>query len=157
MQVRAATLADVLSLSGSMPWAQARAISLQCYRSEMAAVVDAGGLATVIGFYPLGLTPEGEQAFELWTVSRKSLSMAAVRFIVRLARVTMQRLAHACPVAVVSSTRAGWMPGRKLHALIGMHPVGNHDAGTEVFLWRSRDGQVCQAADGEDNGRAVCP
>lgn len=138
MKIRKATYSDVQALAEPvMPRKVSKALAVQALRSDMSAIEDAQGLAAVIGFYPLGVTPEGEAAFELWSMSRPGLGLGVVRFIVRLARVTMDSLAHAAPVAIVSRTEAGWIPGRKLHALIGMEPVNFDDAGFETFLWRS--------------------
>jgi hypothetical protein len=142
MQVRAGSIHDVHALAAPrMRRRESRTLALQCFRSEMAAVDDAEGLAAVIGFWPLGQTPEGETAFELWTFSRPDLPTATVRFLVRLAHLTMRRLAQSAPVAVVSRTEQGWIPGRKLHRLIGMRPVDPDFPALETFVWRSRDGE----------------
>ncbi|MFN8988754.1 MAG: hypothetical protein ACK5YP_01960 [Betaproteobacteria bacterium] len=145
MKVRAGTYHDALALAApKMRRMESRTLALQCFRSDMAAVEDARGLAAVIGFWPLGVTDHAEAAFELWTFSRPQLPAATVRFLVRLAHVTMLNLAQSQAVAVVSRTQAGWIPGRKLHRLIGMSPVPPDFPGLETFVWRSRDGEAGQ-------------
>jgi hypothetical protein len=140
MEYRAATLADVFALAAPrLPAAIAKALHVQAFRSEMVAGVDAGGLAAILGFYPLGVTDRGEDAFELWTFSRPDLPPRSVLALVRRVRSTLAGLAHSGGVAVIAHVKPGHEPGQRLCVMAGMESLGL-DGGNEAFLWRSAHG-----------------
>lgn len=110
-----------------------RAMVLQLVVSDTVTIRLGDRALVVLGFWKLDPERQGEKLFELWFVVDPDAWRWAVP-MVRLVRLTLQRLAESEPVRIRAHVREGHGPGQRLARLIGMRDAGR-TANFEIWEW----------------------
>lgn len=110
-----------------------RAMVLQLVVSDTVAIRHGDRVLVVLGFWKLEPEREAETLFELWFVVDPEAWRWAVP-MVRLVRLTLQRLAETQAVRIRAHVREGHRPGQRLARLVGMKAAGSM-AHFEIWEW----------------------